>query len=118
MCFPIFLAGLLGLLTVVFFGGGLLNFLTRFTKGLGLGGTYLLVALIALAGLYVSLRLLLNYRLKKKALEYQYLTYLAERHGLLPFDPHDPELRRYLTKTLHSDNKPLPSPSSADSQEE
>jgi len=45
------------------------------------------VALVALACLYFPLRLLLNYRLQKKALEYQYLAYLAERHGLVLPDP-------------------------------
>jgi hypothetical protein len=38
---------------------------------------------VALAALYLPLRLILNYRLQKKALEYQYLAYLAEHHGVV-----------------------------------
>ncbi len=55
-------------------------------KALGLGGAYLLVALLALALLYFPLRLLLRYRLEKKALEYQYLLTLAERYGVVLVD--------------------------------
>ncbi|MEW6657485.1 MAG: hypothetical protein AB1424_02370 [Thermodesulfobacteriota bacterium] len=55
-------------------------------KALGLGGTYLLIALLALALLYLPLRLLLRYRLQKKAMEYQYLLTLAERHGVVLVD--------------------------------
>jgi hypothetical protein len=55
-------------------------------KALGLGGTYLLIALVALALLYLPLRLLLRYRLQKKAMEYQYLLTLAERHGVVLVD--------------------------------
>jgi hypothetical protein len=52
-------------------------------KVLGLGGAYLLIALVALALLYFPLRLLLRYRLEKKALEYRYLLTLAERYGVV-----------------------------------
>ncbi len=63
-------------------------------KTLGLGGTYLLIALVALAALYFPLRLLLRYRLQKKAMEYQYLLTLAERHGVFLVDrPLPPGLR-------------------------
>ncbi len=58
-------------------------------KGLGLGGSYLLIALMALGLLYLPLRLVLRYRLEKKAMEYQYLLYLAQRHGLMVIDPKD-----------------------------
>jgi membrane protein implicated in regulation of membrane protease activity len=74
-------------------GGGLLllwgagfSHLTNAIKALGLGGTYLLIALLALALLYLPLRLLLRYRLQKKAMEYQYLVTLAERHGVVLAD--------------------------------
>src|SRR4030042_1591654 len=59
-------------------------------KALGLGGTYLLVAVVALACLYFPLRLLLNYRLQKKALEYQYLLNLGARHGLVGLEGGNP----------------------------
>jgi len=59
------------------------TFLTNAIKSLGLGGAYLLIALLALALLYFPLRLLLRYRLQKKALEYQYLLTLAERYGVV-----------------------------------
>ena len=55
-------------------------------KALGLGGAYLLIALLALALLYFPLRLLLRYRLEKKAMEYQYLLTLAERYGVVLVD--------------------------------
>ncbi len=58
-------------------------------KGMGLGGSYLLIALLALALLYLPLRLVLSYRLEKKAMEYQYLLYLAQRHGVMDIDPKD-----------------------------
>jgi hypothetical protein len=76
---PVFLA----LLGFIFFGGPILATLSWVLKGLGLGGAYLLVALLAVACLYVPLRLILNYRLQKKALELRYLQYLAERHGIV-----------------------------------
>jgi len=57
-----------------------------FLKGvfslLGLWGTYIVIGLFALGMLYVPLSLLLRYRLQKKAMEYQYLLTLAQRHGL------------------------------------
>jgi hypothetical protein len=45
------------------------------------------VAVVALAALYLPLRLILKYRLQKKALEYQYLAYLAEHHGVVLRNP-------------------------------
>ncbi|MGQ9688267.1 MAG: hypothetical protein ACUVXF_05700 [Desulfobaccales bacterium] len=78
------LAAFLGLLMLWSYGKEMLSLAALFFKALGLGGTYLMVALVALGALYFPLRLILNYRLKKKALEYQYLAYLAERHGLIP----------------------------------
>jgi hypothetical protein len=77
------LAAFLGLLILWFYGKQVLGLASLFFKALGLGGAYLLVAVLALAALYFPLRLILNYRLQKKALEYQYLEYLAERHGVV-----------------------------------
>jgi hypothetical protein len=56
-------------------------------KGLGLGGSYLLIALSVVGLLYLWVRLILRYRLQKKAMEYQYLLTLAERHGVIVIDP-------------------------------
>jgi magnesium-transporting ATPase (P-type) len=81
------LAAFLGLLILWFSGQQVLTLAAQFFKALGLGGAYLLVAVVALAALYFPLRLILNYRLQKKALEYQYLEYLAERHGVVLRDP-------------------------------
>jgi len=83
------LAAFLALLILWRYGSQVLALAALFLKTLGLGGAYLLVALVALAALYFPLRLILNYRLKKQALEYQYLAYLAERHGV-----EAPELHR------------------------
>ena len=59
------------------------TWITNAVKVLGLGGAYLLIALVAVALLYFPLRLLLRYRLEKKALEYQYLLTVAERYGVI-----------------------------------
>jgi hypothetical protein len=67
-------------------------------KFIGLGGAYVLVALLALAFLYLPLRLWLHYRLQKKAMEYQYLLTMAERHGVVLVDPKlHPELAAELS---------------------
>jgi membrane protein implicated in regulation of membrane protease activity len=84
--FFIMAAALLGLLALIFFGGRILAALAWLLKGLGLGGAYLLAALVAVACLYFPLRLFFNYRLQKKALELRYLQYLAERHGVVVTD--------------------------------
>jgi magnesium-transporting ATPase (P-type) len=84
------LAAFLGLLILWFYGKQVLGLATLFFKALGLGGAYLLVAVLALAALYFPLRLILNYRLQKKALEYQYLEYLAERHGVVVQNGREP----------------------------
>jgi hypothetical protein len=83
------LAAFLGLLSLWFYGRQMLGLAALFIKGLGLGGAYLLVAVVALAALYLPLRLILKYRLQKKALEYQYLVYLAEHHGVVLRDPRE-----------------------------
>jgi membrane glycosyltransferase len=81
------LAGLLAALLLFFWGEPLFALLTAGVKALGLGGAYLLIALLALALLYLPLRLLVRYRLQKKAMEYQYLLTLAARHGVKVVDP-------------------------------
>jgi hypothetical protein len=89
------LAGLLAL--VLFQGRAVLTLITAGVKALGLGGAYVLIALLALALLYLPLRLLLKYRLQKQAMEYQYLLTLAQRHGLVLVDPQrHPELAAAL----------------------
>jgi hypothetical protein len=88
-----FMAGLALLLNVkqVFY---LLNATVKF---IGLGGSYVLIALLALAALYLWVRLWLRYRLQKQAMEYQYLLTLAERHGVVVVDPkRHPELAAEL----------------------
>jgi len=80
-----YLLGLLAFLAALIFffqGKTALSLLANGIKSLGLGGAYLVIALLGLALLYLPLRLLLRYRLQKKALEYQYLLKLAER-GLI-----------------------------------
>lgn len=84
------LLALLGLLLLLLGGGSVFSLIRTWVKGLGLGGTYLLIALMALAMLYLPLRLVLRYRLQKKNLEYQYLLTLAQRHGLVLLDPKNP----------------------------
>ncbi len=80
------LLALLGLLVFLFMGRSTLGLITWGIKSLGLAGAYVLVGLMALGLLYLPLRLLLRYRLQKKAMEYQYLLTLAERHGVV-MDP-------------------------------
>ena len=80
-------------------GQAVLFLLSATIKFIGLGGSYVLIALLALALLYLPLRLWLRYRLQKKALEYQYLLTLAERHGVVVVDPkRHPELAAELTE--------------------
>jgi hypothetical protein len=67
-------------------------------KFIGLGGAYGLIALLALALLYLWVRLWLRYRLQKQAMEYQYLLTLAERHGVVVVDP---KLYPELAAELH-----------------
>ena len=91
-----FLLGLLVFLAALIFffqGKTVLVWAAASIKKAGLGGAYLLIAILGLALLYLPLRLLLRYRLQKKALEYQYLLKLAE-WGLVVPDaprPHLPE---------------------------
>lgn len=85
-----YLLGLLGFMAVlvfVFQGKAALGLITVGIKAMGLGGSYLLIAMLALGFLYLWVRLILRYRLQKKAMEYQYLLTLAERHGVIVVDP-------------------------------
>ncbi len=107
-----------------FLGGGkaAVALIAGGTKAMGLGGSYLLIALVAVALLYLPLRLVLRYRLEKKAMEYQYLLYLAQRHGVLVIDPKDhPELATGLDEgknlTVPAPSAKLPSPDSPQAPE-
>ena len=95
-----YLLGLLAfmvVLVVVLNAPAVLSFAAAVIKFIGLGGAYVLIALLALALLYLPLRLWLRYRLQKKAMEYQYLLTLAERHGVVVVDPKlHPELAAEL----------------------
>jgi hypothetical protein len=97
--FP-YLLGLLAGLAALWFvleGKNALPLVAGAIKFIGLGGSYGLVALLALALLYLPLRLWLRYRLDKQAMEYQYLLTLAERHGVVVVDPkRNPELAAEL----------------------
>ena len=77
----------LGLLFAFFFGlvypEKVLLYLKGLFSTLGLWGTYVVIGIIALSMLYFPISLLLRYRLAKKAMEYQYLIALAERHGVV-----------------------------------
>jgi hypothetical protein len=91
------LAALIGLVLLLVQGRAVFSLVTAGIKALGLGGSYLLIALLALALLYLPLRLWLRYRLQKKAMEYQYLLTLALRHGVVIVDPKlHPELAAQL----------------------
>jgi hypothetical protein len=96
-----YLMGLLGFmaaLVLVINGKQVFYLLSSTIKFIGLGGSYVLIALLALALLYLPLRLWLRYRLQKQAMEYQYLLTLAERHGVVVVDP---KLHPELAAELH-----------------
>ena len=88
-----YLLGLLVFMAVLVFfvifvkGKAAFGLITAGIKAIGLGGSYLLIALLAVGFLYLWVRLILRYRLQKKAMEYQYLLTLAERHGVIVVDP-------------------------------
>jgi hypothetical protein len=106
--FPLGVLTLLFLLILCFWGGTVLPLLADGVKALGLGGVYLLIALLALGMIYLPLRLLLRYRLQKKSMEYQYLLSLAARYGVMVVDPKlQPELARLIAEKKIS---PLPAP--------
>jgi len=95
-----YLLGLLGFMVVLVLalqGRHTLALAAAVIKFMGLWGAYGLIALLALALLYLPLRLWLRYRLQKQAMEYQYLLTLAERHGVVVVDPKlHPELAAEL----------------------
>lgn len=85
-----YLLGLLvfmALLIFIFQGKTALAMIAAGIKAIGLGGSYFLIALLALGLLYLWVRLILRYRLQKQAMEYQYLLTLARRHGVIVIDP-------------------------------
>jgi hypothetical protein len=91
------LLAFMAFLVLVIKGKVIFPWLAAAIKFIGLGGAYVLVALLALAFLYLPLRLWLRYRLQTKAMEYQYLLTLAERHGVVLVDPKlHPELAAEL----------------------
>jgi hypothetical protein len=103
------LAALMALVLFLFQGKAAFARLTAGIKALGLGGSYLLIALLALAFLYLPLRLWLRYRLQKKAMEYKYLLTLARRHGVVV----DPNLHPELAAELQAEkNLPAAGPAS------
>jgi len=79
----VFMAGLI----FIFQGKTALAMIIAGIKAIGLGGSYFLIALLVLGLLYLWVRLILRYRLQKKAMEYQYLLTLAQRHGVIVIDP-------------------------------
>lgn len=85
-----YLLGLLAFMAVLGFlarGKAALAQIAAGIKAIGLGGSYFLLALLVLGLLYLWVRLILRYRLQKKAMEYQYLLTLAQRHGVIVIDP-------------------------------
>jgi len=101
-----YLIGLLAFMAVLGLavqGKSALPLVAAAVKFIGLGGAYGLIALLALALLYLWLRLWLRYRLQKQAMEYQYLLTLAERHGVVVVDPKlYPELAAELHDKINS----------------
>lgn len=81
--FVLTVLGLLAVVLLLWQGGALLAGLAALFKALGLGGTYILAALVGLLCVFITIWLYLNYRLQKRELELRYLQYLAERHGLV-----------------------------------
>ena len=79
----VFMAGLI----FIFQGKTALAVIASGLRTIGLGGSYFLIALLVLGLLYLWVRLILRYRLQKKAMEYQYLLTLAQRHGVIVIDP-------------------------------
>ena len=105
-----YLLGLLVFMAVLVFlvqGKAAFALITSGIKAIGLGGSYLLIALLALGLLYLWVRLILRYRLQKKAMEYQYLLTLAERHGVIVVDPKaHPELAAGLDESREKNYLP------------
>jgi hypothetical protein len=83
-----------------------LRYLQALFSTLGLWGTYVVIGIIALSMLYFPISLLLRYRLAKKAMEYQYLLTLAERHGVVV----DRDSGRLIVSPERRDNEVQPDP--------
>lgn len=83
-----------------------LKYLQALFSALGLWGTYVVIGIIALSMLYFPISLLLRYRLAKKAMEYQYLLTLAERHGVM----FDRDTGRLITPPAGTKTEALPEP--------
>jgi hypothetical protein len=117
-----YLLGLLAFLSglvLLFWRGAVFSGLTAAIKALGLGGAYLVIAVLALGLLYLPLRLWLRYRLQKKALEYQYLLDLARRFGpeAIPGRLPPESSGELAGKKINPPPARLPGTSSEDSQE-
>jgi hypothetical protein len=103
---------LLGLAVLFAFFYGLiypekvLLYLKALFATLGLWGMYVVIGIIALSMLYFPISLLLRYRLAKKAMEYQYLLALAERHGVIV----DNATGRLVTSSPQTETSSLPEP--------
>jgi hypothetical protein len=101
---------LLGIAVLFAFFYGLLYpervllYLKSLFSTLGLWGTYVVIGIIAVSMLYFPISLLLRYRLAKKAMEYQYLLTLAERHGVI----FDRATGRLISSPSQGDNQALP----------
>jgi hypothetical protein len=103
---------LLGLAFIFAFFYGLLYpekvllYLKALFSTLGLWGTYVIIGIFALSMLYFPISLLLRYRLAKKAMEYQYLLSLAQRHGVI----FDRATGRFITSSPQTDINSLSGP--------
>jgi hypothetical protein len=107
-----YLVGLLAFMAVLvlfFQGREALALIGAGLKAIGLGGSYFLLAILVLGLLYLWMRLILRYRLEKKAMEYQYLLTLARRHGVEVIDPKlHPELAKELKKKKYLSDSATP----------
>lgn len=90
----------------LFYPEKVLRYLQGIFSTLGLWGTYVIIGIFALSMLYFPISLLLRYRLAKKAMEYQYLLALAQRHGVI----FDHSTGRLLTPAPQTDPNSLPGP--------
>jgi hypothetical protein len=103
---------LLGLAFIFTFFYGLMYpekvilYLKSLFSTLGLWGTYVIIGIFALSMLYFPISLLLRYRLAKKAMEYQYLLSLAQRHGII----FDQSTGRFITSSPQTDANSLTGP--------
>ena len=111
------LPALVAFLLLLILGKSALSAAAALLQSLGAAGVLVLAALAGLALLCLSLSLILSYRLKKKALEYQYLLQLARAHGLAVLDtqaPANPDLTPGEKKNLPPLPEKLPPPASGE----